>query len=113
MGLDITCVNACAEQQSNATCEAFAGCRWLPAKAECVSAEDASGKSTLWIGVVLSLVAGQHADACTAAPFLPDQCALVPAPLPFDAPLGARARARTAAMRCDPTARHACETRRA
>ena len=97
MGLDVTCVNACAEQQSNATCEVFAGCRWLPTKAECVSAEDASGKSTLWIGVVLSLVAGRCADACTAPPFVPDLCALVPAPLPFDTPLGARARAR---LRC-------------
>ena len=54
MGLDITCHNVCGLQESPAACEAFSGCRWAAEPGTCGPGEAGGGKSTVWIGVVLS-----------------------------------------------------------
>ena len=63
MGLDITCHSVCGEQLSNETCRGFSGCRWSRLVSDdvthaCLPAEAGGGESTIWVGVVLSLVAG-------------------------------------------------------
>ena len=55
-GLDITCQNVCGKQLTNATCTAFSGCRWA-LDGVCTTGGDVGGPATIWIGVVLSLVA--------------------------------------------------------
>lgn len=60
MGLDVTCHSVCGEQLSSETCIGFSGCRWddAGADAQCLPAEAGGGATTIWVGVVLSLVAG-------------------------------------------------------
>jgi len=58
MGLDYTCHQVCGKQISNETCSSFSGCRWDTEHDvySCMPGEAGGGKSTIWIGVILSLL---------------------------------------------------------
>jgi hypothetical protein len=74
MGLDVTCHSVCGKQLSNETCSVFSGCRWATlagdtsALGACSPAEAGGGESTIWVGIVLSLVAGARQGQRAPAP---------------------------------------------
>uniref|UniRef100_A0A7S4P4L0 DUF803-domain-containing protein n=1 Tax=Guillardia theta TaxID=55529 RepID=A0A7S4P4L0_GUITH len=54
MTLDITCNHVCPKLLTNATCTAFHGCKWTP-EGKCTLGQSVT--SSIWIGIILSLVA--------------------------------------------------------